>query len=170
MNSIEIRPTLTADLDVLARILAQVHELDGYPVEGVDDPRAWLELPHSIGQWTALLDGKPVGHAALLRPQPSDGAPLILAKRDGLSLGQMAVLAKLFVAPLARGHSVANRLMDVAEDEARSAEIRLALDVMAKDRSAISLYQRRGWCPIGSSQHLYGAGRSEPAIAMRGPE
>jgi len=47
----------------------KVHETDGYPVEGVDDPEAWIRPPAVLSAWVAEEDGTIVGHVAVIRPQ-----------------------------------------------------------------------------------------------------
>src|SRR5882757_2068218 len=51
-----IRRRTDDDIAELARVLVRVHEIDGYPVEGVSDPEAWLTPPGVMATWTALHD------------------------------------------------------------------------------------------------------------------
>ena len=169
MNSIEIRPTAPADLADLAIALVQVHRTDGYPVEGVENPSSWVELPDAIGQWTALLKGKPVGHVALLRPSTGDGAPQLMVEKSGVPVSRVAVLARLFVAPHARGRGLAWRLVATVEVVAREAGLSVVLDVMSKDVAAIKLYERRGWVELGRLGHQLDRGPDVPAVAYRAP-
>lgn len=169
MSSIEIRPTVPADLADLAEVLVQVHKVDGYPVEGVANPRAWVDLPDAIGQWTALADDRPVGHVALLRPDFGDGAPGLLAAQEDVPMTRIAALSRLFVGPTARRHSLGSGLVGVAEQRARDMGLRLTLDVMQKDRAARALYRRRGWRSLGTFQHNFGVDRSIPAAAFVAP-
>lgn len=169
MSRMEIRPTVPADLDDLADALIQVHSTDGYPVEGVADPQAWLHLPAALGQWTALLDGTPVGHVGMTRPAHGDAAPTMLAEREGAPRDDIAVLVRLFVAPAARGQGLAGHLVDKVERHARSLHLRLTLNVMQKDQSAISLYKWRGWSILGKFDHAHGAESRTVAIAMVAP-
>lgn len=166
MSDVEIRPTIPDDLDALAEVLVQVHASDGYPVEGVDDPRAWVDPPNAVGQWTALLDGRPAGHIALMRPTPEDGAPEMLARREGMPLAKIAVLGRLFVAPEARGHGLAGALMDAAEVVAVQSDLTVVLDVMAKDTAAINLYEKRGWETLGTFGHALPEGENVAAWAL----
>lgn len=168
MNQVEIRPMVIADVGVLAEALIAVHALDGYPVEGVSDPRAWLAPSGALGQWTALLDGKPVGHVAVTRPTSTDTAPAMLAERERISLAEVAVLARLFILPSARRQSLASKLVETAEKAASALGLRLTLDVMEKDQKAISLYLRRGWVELGNFRHAHDD-TSVPAIAMVAP-
>lgn len=169
MTSIEIRPTIPTDLAALADVLVEVHTTDGYPVEGVDDARGWLELDAPMGQWTALLLGEPVGHVAMVRPSSGDAAPGMLAERADTPIAEIAVLARLFLAPTARGQSLADRLIGAVEERARSLTLKLTLDVMEKDQAAISLYERRGWVTLGRFDHVHSNGERTPAVAMMAP-
>ncbi|WP_422388945.1 GNAT family N-acetyltransferase [Janibacter terrae] len=168
MSSLDIRRTTSADLDDLARVLTHVHEVDGYPVEGVNDPRSWLTLTNPIGQWTALLDGHAVGHVGLASPTAEDVAPHLLSQQESLSIDDMAVLVRLFVDPAARGGSIATRLISTAVSEAGELGLWTTLDVMEKDRAATRLYEALGWRKIGNFNHAFDGG-SVPAIAMRAP-
>ncbi|MGL5829446.1 MAG: GNAT family N-acetyltransferase [Angustibacter sp.] len=160
-----IRPRTDDDLPALAAALVEVHAIDGYPVEGVDNPLAWLDLPNAIGTWTADLDGRPVGHVALTEPGPGDEAPRLFAEQHGSE--PTAVLGRLFVSPTARGQGLAEQLVRTAMDAAATAGRRAVLDVMRKDRAAIRLYQRLGWSALGIFDHHHSAEHAEQAIAMR---
>lgn len=166
MSGIAIRPTAPSDLAALADVLVEVHAIDGYPVEGVDNPRSWVELPRAFGQWTGVLDHRPAGHVALLPPSPEDGAPEMLIRDAHIDLDQIAVLARLFVAPWARGHGLAGRLMDAVEAQACELGITTVLDVMQKDAAAVRLYETRGWQPLGAFSHIRPDRKSEPALAF----
>ncbi|WP_434967705.1 GNAT family N-acetyltransferase [Janibacter indicus] len=166
MSEVEIRPTIPADLDSLADVLVDVHAADGYPVEGVEDPSAWLRLSAPIGQWTALHESRPVGHVALVRPDAGDAGPRLLSKQEEFPLEEIAVLARLFVAPDHRGRSVAERLVRVAEACARAEGLRVSLEVMMKDVAAIRLYKKLGWKSIGEFEYAHGSNERTRALIM----
>ena len=168
MSDVEIRPTIPTDLDALADVLVQVHASDGYPVEGVDDARAWVNLPEALGQWTAVLGGAPVGHVALLQPMPDD-ASVNLAGGQGYPTETLAVLARLFTAPSSRGAGVADLLMCEAEQHARQIGYDLVLEVLDKDQAALHLYRRRGWRSLGSIAHPKAPGETMPSTVMTLP-
>lgn len=159
-----IRPRRDEDLDALAAVLVEVHERDGYPVEGVADPLAWLHLERLLGAWTAELDHRPVGHVALAEPGPGDDAARIWHERTGDPLHSLAVLGRLFVAPHARGHGLGRRLTETATQAARQAGRRVVLDVMAKDHDAIRLYEGLGWRRFASIEHHHSGGATEPGV------
>ncbi|WP_406341428.1 GNAT family N-acetyltransferase [Streptomyces sp. NBC_00648] len=164
-----IRPRRAEDLDGAASALIAVHSSDGYPVEGVVDPHGWLDSPDVIRAWVAEVDGRVVGHVSINRPNGEEAVAL-WANQDGVSATQIAVLARLFVLPEARGNDAGGRLMAAATESAQADGQRLVLDVMAKDAAAIRLYERLGWSRIGTTSHAYGDGQSIEAICFVSPE
>ncbi len=160
-----IRPRREDDLEALAAVLVHVHAADGYPVEGVADPHAWLHLDRLLGAWTAELDGQPVGHVALTEPGPGDDAAHIWHEHTGTPLHDLAVLGRLFVDPHARGHGLGLHLTHTATQAAREAGRRAVLDVMTKDHDAIRLYETLGWTHFADIDHVHSGGRVQPARA-----
>ena len=68
-----VRPREPRDLAQLAEALVRVHAADGYPVEGVADPRAWLEPARERGE---LADVPcPLRRGVHLQPPP-EAAPV----------------------------------------------------------------------------------------------
>ncbi|MGY4918033.1 N-acetyltransferase family protein [Streptomyces sp. 900116325] len=163
-----IRPRETSDLPKAAIVLSAVHESDGYPVEGVEDPQAWLSPDGLLAAWVAELDGKVVGHVAINSPQPGEEVARLWKEKNGVDNSQIAVLARLFVASEARKGSVGKRLMDAAEAYARTSKLRLVLEVLTKDAAAIRLYERLGWQRIGEAIHTFG-GKHVDAVCFVAP-
>lgn len=151
-------------------MLVAVHETDGYPVEGVADPVGWISGPGQLRAWVAELDGQIVGHVALNEPQAGDAAAAAWATTTGGDDDPIAVLGRLFVLSTARGHAIGRRLIEAASDYAASNQLRLVLDVMAKDAAAIALYERLGWTRIGTTEHDDGQGRLIEAGCFVSPE
>lgn len=166
--SVVIRPRIEEDIPALADVLVRVHAKDGYPVEGVADPEAWLRSDRMLGAWVAEVDGEVVGHVMLTEPGGGDKAAQMLVRRDGLCAEDVAVLGRLFVDPTARGQRISYLLLDEAVLVAGVLKRRPTLDVMQKDAAAIAAYRRRGWVPLGNFNHLYPGGE-EPAIAFSFP-
>lgn len=165
---IVIRERTPADLPAAGAALVAVHSTDGYPVEGVADPEAWLTSPSQINAWVAEVDGRIVGHVAIGHPQAGDAAALTWqANTEGDS--DVAVLGRLFVLADARGSALGERLMAAAIEDAAHHGQRLVLDVMAKDAAAIKLYERTGWQRIGSTQHDDGHGHPIAAYCYVSP-
>ncbi|MDQ0600578.1 ribosomal protein S18 acetylase RimI-like enzyme [Streptomyces canus] len=168
MESLTVRPFEEVDLGEAASALVEVHSTDGYPVEGVEQPEAWLRSDDVIAAWVAELDGSVVGHVAIMRPRGEDAVSLWM-QESGDSEDQIAVLARLFVVKAARKHAAGERLMRAAMSYGNEHGIRLVLDVMTKDSAAIRLYERLGWREIGRAPHHYGDGQSIDAVCYVAP-
>ena len=166
-DQLVIRPRRDADIPALARVLAEVHSLDGYPVEGVADAEAWLVSSQMLAAWAAVLGRGLVGQVMLMGPSAGDDAANIWMGRHGA--GDVAVVGRLFVAPRARGRHAGRKLMEAAASHAEELGRRAVLDVMDKDTAAIRLYERLGWRPIGSFRHSHSRGQGEPATAYEAP-
>ncbi|MER7956860.1 GNAT family N-acetyltransferase [Streptomyces sp. NPDC096030] len=164
-----IRPFNESDLPGAAAALVSVHATDGYPVEGVEDPEGWIQSPHVQAAWISESDGKIVGHVSVMRPQGED-AVAMWQEQSGDNDDHVAVLARLFVLQEARKHALGEQLMRAAMTWAQGQGIRLVLDVMTKDTSAIRLYQRLGWIKIGETTHTFGDDQHTDAICFVAPE
>ncbi|CAM5447995.1 GNAT family N-acetyltransferase [Streptomyces griseorubiginosus] len=169
MKSLTVRPFEDSDLADAAAALIDVHATDGYPVEGVDEPEAWLRSADVIASWVGELDGVVVGHVAIMHPHGEDAVSLWM-QQSGDKEDQIAVLARLFVVKSARKHAVGERLMQAAMEHAKGHRLRLVLDVMTKDTAAMRLYERLGWREIGRASHHYGNGQSIDAVCYVAPQ
>ncbi|MFF4449663.1 GNAT family N-acetyltransferase [Streptomyces sp. NPDC001502] len=169
MGSAVVRPYQDTDLEGAAAALVAVHATDGYPVEGVADPQAWIRSANVRAAWVGAVDGKIVGHVSVMRPQGEDAVSLWTGQ-SGDDEQHVAVLARLFVLQEARRRALGAQLMQAATSWAQDQGIRLVLDVMAKDTAAIRLYQRLGWTRIGEATHPYGEGRLMDAICFAAPD
>ncbi|MFK4103646.1 GNAT family N-acetyltransferase [Streptomyces sp. NPDC019531] len=168
MESVIVRPFENDDLASAAAALIDVHSTDGYPVEGVAHPEAWLRSDDVIAAWVAELAGAIVGHVAIMRPHGED-AVAVWTQQSGDSASRVGVLARLFVVKAARKHAVGERLMQAAMSYAADHGLRLVLDVMTKDAAAMRLYERLGWREIGRAPHHYGNGQSIDAVLYVAP-
>jgi GNAT superfamily N-acetyltransferase len=146
-----------------------VHEVDGYPVEGVGDPQGWLQPPRHIASWTALMADQPIGQVSLTKADSKDDAARIWANKTRGPLEDIAVVARLFVDPNHRGNGAAQRLMRAAYDHAAALRKRLVFDVMLKDEKAIRLYESLGCLRLGSITHHHSHGHEEPAVVYVAP-
>lgn len=165
-----IRERRPEDLPALGELLRIVHDTDGYPVEGVADPIAWLDTPGLLGSWVATIDNDLVGHVSLSEPRTGDAAPQLLATQTGTTITNIAVLGRLFVAPHGRGHALGRRLTQSATEAAQAGGRRAVLDVMLKDTAAISTYRALGWERIGTFTHSFGGDGEAPAAAYAAPQ
>ncbi|GLF96731.1 GNAT family N-acetyltransferase [Streptomyces yaizuensis] len=164
-----VRPFNADDLSGAAKALVEVHETDGYPVEGIEDPEAWISSDDVLAAWVAETDEGIAGHVSVMRPHGEEAVSLWIEQSDD-DEAHVAVLARLFVIKAAREHATGRRLMEAAMEYARGRDLRLVLDVMAKDAAAIRLYERLGWRRIGEATHSYGSGQSIQAICFVAPE
>ncbi|MFI8513949.1 GNAT family N-acetyltransferase [Streptomyces sp. NPDC085460] len=169
METIAVRPFATSDLEGAASALVEVHASDGYPVEGVADPKGWIQSENVLAAWVGEVQGRIVGHVSVMRPQGVEAAAMWI-EQSGDPEGNVAVLARLFVVTEARKHALGERLMRAAMDWARERGIRLVLDVMTKDTAAIRLYQRLGWTKIGEASHSFGDEQHIDAICFVAPD
>lgn len=85
-------------------------------------------------------------------------------EQSGDTADQLAVCARLFIAPEARGQRLGEQLMRTAFDYSRAHGLRVVLDVMTKDKAAIRLYERMGMHRIGTARHAYGEGQEIDAV------
>ncbi|MEU7278921.1 GNAT family N-acetyltransferase [Streptomyces sp. NPDC045431] len=159
-----IRQRTERDLGDCVRILAEVHQRDGYPVNWPDLPGAWLTPSSLIASWVAELEGRPAGHIGLSRSDPADAAPGLWSVRTGRGTDRAAVVNRLFVAPWARGHGIGALLMARAVTEARDLGVHPVLDVLASDTAAAALYERLGWELLATVEQQWGP---EQRVAVR---
>jgi GNAT superfamily N-acetyltransferase len=136
MNSITIRQTVLADLDVVAGLF------DGYrqfydQVSDLVGARNFLRARVEHGQSVILLAesrGQAVGFTQLY---PSFSS---------VSMARVYVLNDLYVAPSARRMGVGERLLKAASDHAvQMGAVRLSLNTDVKNVPAKALYESMGW-------------------------
>lgn len=170
--TVEVRVRKDEDLESLGAILVRVYAADGYPVEGVKDPTAWLRPSRELNSWTATIDNKPIGQVTAMSASPEDDAAVMWQKRVTSDLSGLIILARLFVDPGYRKVGAGKFLIAAALRFANSRDCSIAFDVMEKDHAAIRLYESLGAQKLGSVTHVYGDGHAEPAIAYayRGPQ
>jgi ribosomal protein S18 acetylase RimI-like enzyme len=164
MMTVFIRPRQPEDLRALADVLVRVHAVDGYPVEGVEQPEQWLAPPRQLMAWTALISDKAVGHIALVQASSEDDAGAVWQQHTpGGHLDTVAIPLRLFVDPEHRRLGVAKQLMTVVREYALAHDLALVFDVMLKDRAAIRLYEALGCRRLGTIDHHHSDGLVEPA-------
>ncbi|SEQ53181.1 Acetyltransferase (GNAT) family protein [Streptomyces radiopugnans] len=152
------------DLGDCARMLREVHERDGYPLNWPGHPETWLTPPSLVASWVAELDGRVAGHVGLSRSGPGDAAPGLWSARTGVGADAAAVVNRLFVAPWARGHGIGALLIARAAAEARERRLHPVLDVAASDTAAAALYERLGWRLLATVEQRWGP---EQKVAVR---
>lgn len=142
-QEISLRPRLPSDIPPLTTLLAKVHALTSYPVEGPSSFTTRFAKP-SLYTAVALLGPRVVGHFAIEPP-----STLSADVRTRLSaLGQLdtfAVLSLLFVEPDVQGVGVGKKLLEGAMEWGSREGRRMVLVVLEKDGVAIGMYEKRGW-------------------------
>lgn len=169
MVNTTIRVRADNDLPACAHALVQVHASDGYPVEGVADPVAWLTPPGLLSSWVAEVDGAVVGHVSVSEPRGEDAVTKWI-EQASVTEAEVAVLGRLFVLSQARGHSLGEGLTRAAMAHGYEVGRRLVLDVMKKDRAATRLYERLGWRRIGTTTHTFNGAAGVPAYCYVSPQ
>lgn len=168
MVVVKVRDRRPDDLDAAAAALVEAHRADGYPVEGVEDPHAWLNPPGLLHAWVGTVDGEVVGHA-LATTAHSDVAAVNAWVDQGGDIATIVVGGRLFVAPASRGHQLGTKLARAMTDWAAHHSLDLVGDVIAKDTATIAIYERLGWQRIGSTMHDTGHGTEVPAYLYVSP-
>ncbi|MET7751293.1 GNAT family N-acetyltransferase [Micromonospora sp. NPDC005367] len=159
-----VRQRTDRDLAACVRVLAEVHERDGYPVNWPSFPDAWLTPPSLMASWVAELDGRVAGHVGLSRSDVGDAAPGLWGARAGVRIDATAVVNRLFVAPWARGRGVGALLMAQAVSAAQDRGLHPVLDVVASDTAATALYERLGWQLLATVEQQWSP---EQTVAVR---
>jgi RimJ/RimL family protein N-acetyltransferase len=93
--------------------------------------------------FVARLDGTIGGSAQLIRPQRNNEAQAFVGS-----------LTTFFIAPWARGHGLARRMVELVEQAARKADLKiLNLDVRETQERAIQVYDQLGFRRWGTHPH-----------------
>lgn len=167
--AVVVRAREPGDLPALADILVRVHGTDGYPVEGVAEPLAWLRPRGVLASWVALADDVPVGQVLLLRAVPGADAVRVWVRRTGGEPAGLAVMARLFVDPDHRRAGVGGALLAGLHAHADALGLTVALDVIHKDVAAIRLYERLGYRKLADVTHEHGGGHQDAAAVYARP-
>jgi len=167
---VAIRRRSDSDLPELAQVLVRVHAEDGYPVEGVADPQAWLSPPRQVAAWTALLSGQPIGQISLTRAADDEDAAILWKQATGGDTSKLVIPVRLFVDPPHRRLGAGAQLMLAAHNYATGHNLAMAFDVMLKDRAAIQLYEAAGCKRLGVIDHHHGDSQTERAAVYVAPD
>ena len=144
-----VRPRTPEDLDSCIAVARVVHERDGYPPYLPDgDFTRLLVSDDALAVWVASSDAEIVGHVSLHR----HSTPAVMALATdalGCDEAELAVVARLLVAPERRRQGIARRLLDTAVAHARAGGRIPILDVWTGLPGAIAMYDGLGWRRLG---------------------
>jgi len=146
---LEIRRRRDEDVPGLVEVLAAQQPTSRYPMR-------W-PLPFPIEQfvvregelatWTALADGRPVGHVAVLEASDELFGPH-WERGHGLPPDRLGVMSALFVDPSVRGAGLGRRLHDVSVGWLHEQDRGPCLDVAPVHEGALRLYASVGWVEV----------------------
>lgn len=128
------------------------------PLNWPADPHQWLSPDNALHAWIAETGPDTVvGHVAVHRvisataPAATAAAATAPAATAAAATAPAAAavveVSRLFVAPAARRHNVATRLLHHTRQWATEHQLDLTLEIVDEPRSAaaIALYERTGW-------------------------
>jgi GNAT superfamily N-acetyltransferase len=164
-----IRDRSPDDSQALEAIALETHRTDGYPKYPPEDMKSFIFVAGALGAWVAVDNDEVTGHVAL-HPRGSPQVVDMAASATGLDAGRIAVVARLFVAPSARGQGVGRALLERATDEALSLGRRAVLDVVEDHVAAIGLYEDRGWTFLGRVNWSLPGGQPLRELVYLSPE
>jgi len=163
-----IRERRDDDRVALEHLGAAVYRSDGYPRYLPASFGDFLVSDDALGAWVATVDTAAaatvdtaaadtvdrvtadrvaadiVGHVAL-HPRSAPEVMAAACSATGLAEHELAVVARLLVAPDVRRAGTGRALLDVAVDAAVARGRRAVLDVVIDHHSAIRLYEDAGW-------------------------
>ena len=165
-----IRPRHADDVGECARLLTAVWERDRYPIYWPGDATAFVARGDELGAWVASDAGRGVvGHVAL---HPSSWEGVMEVALAALDCGEddLAVVARLMVAPSARRAGIGRALLTCATRDAAARRRTAILDVAAHYDAAVALYDDAGWRRIGEVMFPMPDGSAVKEIVFAAPE
>jgi GNAT superfamily N-acetyltransferase len=146
VSGVSTRNREETDLPQCVEALAEVHDIDRYPIVWPEHPAQWISPSGLLRAWVAEQDRKVVGHIALVDEcdlpegsEPGCGPPL-------------ALISRLYVTPSARRQAAGAQLLNHAQTWAMAEGYSLMLEVAELgDHAAIALYERSGWHHVSSA-------------------
>ena len=142
--AVHIRAKQDSDTPALLPLLLAVHHADGYPRHLPADQAAFVTSRHETAAWVALRAGQIVGHIAL---HQASGDPTLRTAQRATELppDQLAVVARLLVAPTIRRAGLGRQLLTTATEHAAARGQQAVLDVVQDAMAPIALYEAAGW-------------------------
>lgn len=152
-----IRVRTSRDVAACVAVAKEVHDADGYPRFLPGDFESFLVRPDTINAWVAEEDGIVVGQVSLHRSTMRE-AMACASSYAGVGPENLAVVARLMVAPASRGHRIGESLLETSAEHARGLGYTPMLDVVTSSHHAIELYERCGWTRAGEVRSTLSSG------------
>ena len=145
-----VRPREVADVTALGEVLATQRGASRYPLRWpLPFPvEEFVVRPDDLAAWTALLDGRPVGHVSAQRAADEVVLPL-WERGHGRPADRLGVVGTLFVDPGVRGRGLGRLLHDTAVGWLREHDLGPCLDVVPIHAAAQAMYAAAGWREVG---------------------
>jgi GNAT superfamily N-acetyltransferase len=168
VDPIVVRDRTETDMEQCVALAERVHEDDGYPFFLATDLRTFLITPDAYRAWVAVRAGVVLGHVAL-HPRSSEVVLALASETLRRPVDELAVVARLLVAPDARGSGAGRALLEVAAEDARARGLWPILDVATDLTAAIALYDASGWVCAGAVTVPLGPDLSLDELVYLGP-
>lgn len=171
-----IRRPEPADLPALAAVLTEQQPTSHYPFRRpLPFPiKEFIQRDGELAAWTALHDGRPVGHVCVQQPAGSAGTNAVSS--DALTsawtrghirpVAELAVVSALFTATSVRGTGIGGRLLDTTVAWIHQQGLAPCLDVVQGPSPAAAIYQARGWQIAGEIRPDWLPEQLPPVLAM----
>lgn len=166
-NDIEIRPRSEDDLPALVEALEDVYSTDGYPIEGTATAASFLAPPGLVAAWVAVHRGVVVGQIAVVTGRDGHAMRAWVEASAAASNGgdhdaeptRVVVAARFFVRKYARGLGLGRALIEKTCRWAKDNDMRIVMNVLAKDQDAMKLYEKVGFKRFGEGVYEYHEGK-----------
>jgi GNAT superfamily N-acetyltransferase len=162
-----VRPREASDVAALGEVLALQRGASRYPLRWpLPFPvEEFVVRPDDLAAWTALLDGRPVGHVSAQRAADEVVLPL-WERGHGRPADRLGVVGTLFVDPGVRGRGLGRLLHDTAVGWLRDRDLGPCLDVVPIHAAAQAMYAAAGWREVGRARPRWLPEAEPDVVAM----
>lgn len=162
-----VRPRRPDDLPPLVALLERQQPRSRYPFRWPlpFPPEQFLARATEERAWVAEVAGAPAGHIAVTALAGDEFAAIWTAA-SGRGPAALACISAFFVDESLRGSGVGGLLLDTAVGWIREQGRQPVLDVVQRHSSALAIYLRRGWRPVGEVRPPWLPDDEPPVLAM----
>ncbi len=145
-----IRPRHDDDLPMLVDIITRQQPETRYPLRWPwqGDLRDFVRRPTELAAWVAELDGRVVGHVAIVSVG-DDELGRMWADAHGVPVDRLRCISVLFADRRLPRRGIGSALLAHATEQALIGGGAPVLDVVAGHHEPVTLYLSRGWLEIG---------------------